>query len=50
MSAKKRVAKGKSFEIAAAKALRWLDPKARRCLQMWREHGAPDVKAGPLWV
>ncbi|SEL11077.1 hypothetical protein SAMN05444354_1042 [Stigmatella aurantiaca] len=45
-----RATKGKTFERRVAKALRCLDPKAKRCFQFQKEHGAPDVKAGPLWV
>jgi hypothetical protein len=45
-----RATKGKTFERRVAKALRCLDPKAKRCLQFQKEHGAPDVTAGPLWV
>lgn len=44
------VNKGKAFERETARALRVVNPRARRCLQYQRMHGAPDVDAEPLWV
>lgn len=44
------VQKWKAFERAVARDLRKLAPGARRCLQYQRQHGAPDVEAGVLWV
>jgi hypothetical protein len=44
------VKRWKEFEREVARALRKLTPAARRCLQFQKSHGAPDVKAGPLWV
>lgn len=44
------VKRWKEFERQVARELRKLAPGARRCLQYQREHGAPDVAAGVLWV
>ena len=44
------VKRWKEFEREVARALRKLSPAARRCLQFQRDHGAPDVEAGLLWV
>lgn len=44
------VRRWKNFERDVARELRKLAPGARRCLQYQRDHGAPDVAAGALWV
>jgi hypothetical protein len=49
VSGARGVTKGKVFERKAARALRPAFPLAARCLQYQRAHGAPDVRAGPLW-
>lgn len=50
MSGKKSVTKGKRYERRVAVELRKIFSNSGRCLQYQRAHGAPDVRAGPLWV
>ena len=50
MSGAKSVRKGKRYERRVAVALREVFPNAGRSLQYQKAHGAPDVRAGPLWV
>lgn len=50
MSGAKSVTKGKRYERRVAVELRKVYSNAARCLQFQRAHGAPDVRAGPLWV
>ena len=50
MSGAKSVRKGKRYERRVAVELRKVFSDSGRCLQFQRAHGAPDVRAGPLWV